>query len=1573
MYRIRLHFDTGPSTGRGILIPIESTKSIADLAEEASAEYYDSSEEERVADPKKLVFTLPDGTGLRFRDKIAHVLDSGDTVHVRHTEDTVQVTKALESRDGNAKGAPAGKPSPAKPPKSWEDVDDPMLGEDNRKRVVVAFRSAQLARNDGHEAPTQALGFGGNAVSVKLTMDIIRREAAVALGWSGFDDDAMIMDDPPLFDVEEDSMRGTCSCTLANQVLNQGVFDHLHCRKEIDGSTCDVEECKYSHARIASDTYVSSVADFECAICTEMLGFPCERCLNRPEDKGKDPSLILCCPLVQNAGCGHLFHAHCYFSQQDASRCPAGCPAAQYGKEPVDFTAPDSHILVVHSGSVIERVEIPEGFRGEGVLTLVDTQVLEVLQNRFEKQKGLVARMYQRNRDGLVRFHKSTTVSICCSSRHAEPDGCIRLELSPLPKRRAVNLPVDLHTASSPIYNINPEETIESLGLDLGVEHGAQVLIYVVKRPQSVEEEEVALEKVGKAKLYSNSPHWLPEVKQTDRGMAAFLSNLLIFCHLLGNGNDVKTQKRRALMYFMGLTRFPPAVRALYILMKNDTPTLEERRALSAAFYHLSLDMPPPYASGDRKRVFEVARLIFGTILLRAQGDFALPSSAAKPSEVDLCKEVNLCCEGTGERLRTPVILGDKTVEEEYANNRQSGFLFDPSAPPTIMGEVSPEFATLLRRTWRSVSWLVQFDTDVEISVLFTRSIHQDFNLAIRSVNTTDLKTYAPLSIKQRAITPALTLDDVGFNTVYISRGGACGAEDTVFLRPCHGEMIVDVNLVAARLEPVIRQRQAVGEWNVDAFADSEGAQVDARPVEEAVVVCLDLSRSMEKPFEKPQARNNQDGDDEDADGDRLARKALKDSFNTRGTITNDDLYTTASDVLSNLDCLPNIARLIPNRDTNPATARAMAGKVLNELAILHTRLHLTGSRNMFIARFRQFRIEKFVLAIENAAIKDRLITHLFTILDRCTEARSTSDTDLPPKAFLCPLSGKIMSAPVRASDGHVYERANLETWRVHRSSSPLDPSVQLSGSPTAVPALTRSIKQWIRKHSRQPPYRCEPLLVEITGLSSGTMTYVALSDNYSILSILLDIWKFKDMSPTLIELWSDLVDSGDGQQQGTLLDFERKVSGLDQTRQPAVSGADQLMMSKISLEPGMWSYRPGRNEEQLKRSRYMSRLDVAKQAFDAFVNKLQAFDLPVALGLVTFGKSVEIKQEITMIKENFRDQIRHVEADGDTPLIDSLSMAESMLTQYKREHPSARLRIVCLTDGVDVGSKAEPHAVCAKLQRGRIKLDSVNFQGPSGDLSLHAIAVATTGYSFRVTSLENALAIVELETVLSSKDRVETPTKPLVTSAMNLRSHRWQPRDEVTVYEFPGRKPHVRLMSTVVSAQKKLATTTIPTSMGRTKRLMEELRQVVNSPHPAIDVYACDEDIGFWKAVIEAPEGSPYVGGCFLLYVDFPTEYPQRPPEVRFITKILHPNINRHGKVCHAALDRSWVASMSMTTIFQVVYSLLLTPDTDNPLDLHATMEYNDDTGQHALKLSEMVQTFASKKRDEWRAELDP
>ena len=45
--------------------------------------------------------------------------------------------------------------------------------------------------------------------------------------------------------------------------------------------------------------------------------------------------------------------------------------------------------------------------------------------------------------------------------------------------------------------------------------------------------------------------------------------------------------------------------------------------------------------------------------------------------------------------------------------------------------------------------------------------------------------------------------------------------------------------------------------------------------------------------------------------------------------------------------------------------------------------------------------------------------------------------------------------------------------------------------------------------------------------------------------------------------------------------------------------------------------------------------------------------------------------------------------------------------------------------------------------------------------------------------------------------------------------------------------------------------------------------------------------------------ENPPYNKGAFKVQIDFPAEYPFKPPKITFLTKIYHPNIDEKGQVC--------------------------------------------------------------------------
>ena len=59
------------------------------------------------------------------------------------------------------------------------------------------------------------------------------------------------------------------------------------------------------------------------------------------------------------------------------------------------------------------------------------------------------------------------------------------------------------------------------------------------------------------------------------------------------------------------------------------------------------------------------------------------------------------------------------------------------------------------------------------------------------------------------------------------------------------------------------------------------------------------------------------------------------------------------------------------------------------------------------------------------------------------------------------------------------------------------------------------------------------------------------------------------------------------------------------------------------------------------------------------------------------------------------------------------------------------------------------------------------------------------------------------------------------------------------------------------------------------------------------------EENMFEWISFIRGPDGSVYENGIFEFELSFPIEYPFKPPNCKFKTRIYHCNINSQGNVC--------------------------------------------------------------------------
>jgi len=128
--------------------------------------------------------------------------------------------------------------------------------------------------------------------------------------------------------------------------------------------------------------------------------------------------------------------------------------------------------------------------------------------------------------------------------------------------------------------------------------------------------------------------------------------------------------------------------------------------------------------------------------------------------------------------------------------------------------------------------------------------------------------------------------------------------------------------------------------------------------------------------------------------------------------------------------------------------------------------------------------------------------------------------------------------------------------------------------------------------------------------------------------------------------------------------------------------------------------------------------------------------------------------------------------------------------------------------------------------------------------------------------------------------------------------------------------------------------------SAASAKRLVTELQKVSQGDASVwyqsgegIHIFPAGDDLGFWRALIEGPSGSPFEGGTFLLNIVIPAEYPLKPPNITFETPVYHCNVSDSGKLCLDILLDSWSPALTIPKGLETIRTLLANPNTNDAL----------------------------------------
>jgi len=140
-------------------------------------------------------------------------------------------------------------------------------------------------------------------------------------------------------------------------------------------------------------------------------------------------------------------------------------------------------------------------------------------------------------------------------------------------------------------------------------------------------------------------------------------------------------------------------------------------------------------------------------------------------------------------------------------------------------------------------------------------------------------------------------------------------------------------------------------------------------------------------------------------------------------------------------------------------------------------------------------------------------------------------------------------------------------------------------------------------------------------------------------------------------------------------------------------------------------------------------------------------------------------------------------------------------------------------------------------------------------------------------------------------------------------------------------------------------------------RRLMRDFKRLQEDPPAGVSGAPCDNNIMQWNAVIFGPADTPFEDGTFKLTITFTEEYPNKPPTVRFVSKMFHPNVYADGGICLDILQNRWSPTYDVSAILTSIQSLLDEPNPNSPANSVAAQLYQENRREYEKRVAAIVE----------------
>ena len=123
----------------------------------------------------------------------------------------------------------------------------------------------------------------------------------------------------------------------------------------------------------------------------------------------------------------------------------------------------------------------------------------------------------------------------------------------------------------------------------------------------------------------------------------------------------------------------------------------------------------------------------------------------------------------------------------------------------------------------------------------------------------------------------------------------------------------------------------------------------------------------------------------------------------------------------------------------------------------------------------------------------------------------------------------------------------------------------------------------------------------------------------------------------------------------------------------------------------------------------------------------------------------------------------------------------------------------------------------------------------------------------------------------------------------------------------------------------------------------------------------------------VDGTADTPFEDGTFKLLLTFDESYPNKPPTVKFLSRMFHPNVYANGELCLDILQNRWSPTYDVAAILTSIQSLLHDPNPNSPANAEAASLYRENMKEYVRRVRATVEESWLDPEEQVAMEQDP